>query len=64
MHKIAIGLEVTSRIFLPQEINSEDANEILINIEDHIGEYMQEKYGAVTGGSGKLIYNTDSNINQ
>ena len=64
MYKIAIGLEVTSRIFLPQEINSEDANEILIDIEDHIGEYMQEKYSAITGGSGKLIYNTDNNIKQ
>jgi hypothetical protein len=57
MHETAIGLEVTSRIFLSEEINSDDANEILIDIENHITNYMKEKYNAVVGGSGKLIYN-------
>lgn len=59
MNDKAIGLYVVSRIFLPEEIFIDDANEILIDIENHIGDYMNEKYGAVTGGSGKLLHSKE-----
>lgn len=56
MYEKATGLEVISKIYLPDKINSDDANEILVDIECHITDYMKEKYNAVVGGSGKLIY--------
>jgi hypothetical protein len=31
----------------------------LIDIENHIGDYMNEKYGATTGGSGKLLHSKE-----
>ena len=55
MNKNYYGLEIKSRIILSEEICGDDANEILIDVEDYIGEYVKEKYNAVTGGSGKLL---------
>jgi len=59
MYKTAIGIEVISKIILQKEIDSDEATEILIDIEDRISEYMKEKYGAIAGGSGKLIYKNE-----
>jgi hypothetical protein len=56
MCETANGLELISKIYLSKDTNVDTANEILVDIENHITDYMKEKYNAVVGGSGRLIY--------
>lgn len=46
-------IEITSEIYLPEEIAIDDMMDILLDIECHISEYVKEKYNAVTNCYGK-----------
>lgn len=59
MGKHVIGLEVLSRIFIPNAVELDNGNEILIDIENHISEYVHKKYDGIVGGNGRLYHNKD-----